>query len=206
MGRTCKNNTGTCEPDGYYECSELDKLECNNIGMFPSPFNSMEYFTCVAGPNNTLLKYVGECEPMYGFDPATKLCRRKEVNDNRYTSSIPVCREDTQTGPVPNNANIYYVCRKESVALGFNFIPQLYGCPFNHQFNGTRCVDPMPIFLDENGLCLRKGSFPHPSQCTLYYECHGVGNIPGFMGCNSGQKFDQSSGGCVNFSCDNCHA
>lgn len=208
MGESCKEKTGTCKSDGNYECFEQDKLQCNNMkGIFPSPFNCMEYFTCVTGPNNTLLKYVSKCESTYEFDPAKKLCRRRIIDDNRCTSSIPVCRNDSQSGPVQNNTNIFYRCQKESVALGFNFVPQLYGCPFNFQFNGTHCVDPMPNILDKNGLCVRTGYFSHPAECNHYYECNYIGESPTVRSCNNEyQKFDQSRGRCVYFSCDMCQA
>lgn len=202
LGRTCKDGTGICESDGNYECSEVDKFQCEALGVFPSPFNCRDYFICAPGPDDTFLKYNAKCDPTHEFDPASRLCRRKVENVNRCHSPIPVCHNETQTGAIKSNLNIFYNCKKDNVAVGLNFVPQLHACPYNFRFNGTRCVDPKPDVLDKFGYCLVQGKFSHPTDCTLYNYCVYVGESPQLQTCSQSQKWDQLEGKCVSFSCD----
>lgn len=151
------------------------------------------------GPNNMMNQYAAKCDPTYEFDPVKKLCRKKLGKS--CISSVPVCQNDTQMGVFPNNSNIFYRCKLDKVDIGYNFMPELYGCPFNHNFNGTDCEDP--YVLDKDGHCLYKGSFAHPTNCKQYYDCSYVGESPIVRTCsNEYQMFSWLEKKCVYFTCN----
>lgn len=99
---------------------------------------------------------------------------------------------------------MYYRCEMDTMDIGFNLIPRLYGCPFDFEFNGIDCEDPELRMLDIHGLCLKIGSFSFPNDCKQYYNCYRIRNIPSVERCSHYKRFDQIQKECVYFDGIDC--
>lgn len=73
--------------------------------------------------------------------------------------------------------------------IGFNFIPQIYGCDFDFNFNGIDCIDSELTDFEKYEKCFNKGYFPHPTDCRKYYSCI-AGKSPVIKLCPYNEEFD----------------
>lgn len=205
MGRSCRDDTGFCENEGQYECTnpEADRIRCNVEGYFPDPFTCNKYFICVLRQDGGFDKHLRECKESHTYDPFTKQCKPSK-NETRCNSPVSICNNNTQTAMVSGNPNLFYRCMRENVTVGYNYLPQMYACPNSFYFNVTTCQDPDQTGLDSNNTCVKLGNFVDVTDCNYYNVCKEIGVSPVRTYCGSYSKFIPWLNKCKIFNCEYC--
>lgn len=144
------------------------------------------------------------CNGSQAFDTFVKKCLGEFKNEGHCISPVSICRGDFDSGPVAGNANLFYICLRENVTVGYNYVPQIYECPEDFYFDGTSCVDPDYSGLNENNTCIELGRFA-TNRCDYYNECTSIGVEPILRSCGGDAfKFDPKTKSCLRLNCENC--
>lgn len=135
---TCDDTTncyqGYCTNETNIPCVQGKKSEfiCNDIGMFPNPYDCKAYHVCsktgVSAPQIS-------CPAKYAYDPITTYCKISIPNGCPTNPPVPYCLKIGQSGPLVNKS-IFYICiAKENV-----LIPQLFICPYGKTYLNNKCT------------------------------------------------------------------
>lgn len=137
----CNKSAGEyCNKD--YQCStapnpacanEDYRLYCNDIGMFPDPFNCKKFFMC---------PYIGyhgiafRCGNDYAYNMVTTFCDIKLRHCSNSVLPVPFCQRTGQMGALANKS-LWYIC----VFVNGVITPQLHVCPNGKFFVDHTCVE-----------------------------------------------------------------
>lgn len=206
-GTSCQNSVGSCRPSGNYECDDASQylFKCYGPGVFPDPFNCNTYHTCIFN-GGVLQDIKSTCPVGYYFNTFTGRCGIRLEDPKKCPSPVSICSNSGKSGSVDGNKGIYYLCTEGYIGTNFHYLPEIFACPFNHYFNGTQCLDPTPIVVDQQGKCVEAGLFQYPENCQMYRQCNATGSYPDLKTCtNTTQRFDAIERKCIEFDCPYYH-
>lgn len=135
-----------CTSDSNPGCYPGLTFTCNDIGVFPDPFDCQRYHFCV--PQNpttpdTLNHYEALCDGSWGYHAGTTFCQTRLQNNNCYANSnhfpIELCQYSGQTNALSQNPTIYYICAQYSSTIDMLY-PFQFVCPHGGTYNNFQCV------------------------------------------------------------------
>ncbi|XP_049785812.1 salivary glue protein Sgs-3-like [Schistocerca cancellata] len=138
-GMKCSAVNRTCVPAEQSDCkSAMDQFPCNAVGSYPDPYDCKKYHVCLNVGEPAELGYCPGTDEAY--NPLTADCTL--TTSDRVCTEGPVkpCNMSLEVGVIPENQNIYYVCKPNGNGLD----PVMYRCPAGMVFNVTlySCVEP----------------------------------------------------------------
>ncbi|KAL1462424.1 hypothetical protein WDU94_014258 [Cyamophila willieti] len=205
--KTCNNTEGEYCSVGHGGCTKdhrvcdifgLSDINCQDIGLFPDPFDCTSYHNCIQQADGTFKDEPKYCKTGLAYDPLSTICRLKKTDRVCTESPVPKCVHALQMGALIENPTLYYIC--VSTEKG-DLYPRLYRCPYGLMFDAVnaQCVETLPTTTPsprEEFKCSKEGTFPDPYDCHSYYIC-GKDLKPQHKTCRVGFYFDQKINMCA---------
>lgn len=150
---------GTCQTERGFFCDENalgcvlakecklktrgPKFECQNIGIYPDPYDCKFYHKCNA--NNEDERLI--CPTGTAYSPASKSCSLSATAEICMEPQYN-CTQFGEMGAWPSDANIYYFCTIK-LGDGGDMIkyPMLYRCQDGYEFSArySKCMPAAPL-------------------------------------------------------------
>lgn len=179
--KSCNNTEGLYCSVGHGGCAEdhrvcdifgLSDIDCQDVGLFPDPFDCTSYHDCVDSGGGILVDKKYNCRVGLAYDPLSTICRMKKTDRVCTESPVPDCKKPLQMGALIENPTIYYICVDSDKGL----YPRLYRCPNGLLFDAINsiCVESLPSTTpipQEEFQCPSAGVFADPKDCHRYYIC-----------------------------------
>lgn len=138
--RTCLGARCTSERNPI--CEEQLPFPCNDIGVFPDPFDCQIFHFCVP-EDGGLKNYSMRCEGSFAYHAGSTFCQTRLENNVcfEYINQFPVdlCLYSGQTASLIQNPSIYYVCAQFSSDNPILY-PFLFVCPHGGAYYNYECV------------------------------------------------------------------
>lgn len=214
---SCNINEQKCSNATSF-CNNLPTFVCFAEGKFPDPFNCRKYYTCVFSSPGRLAAIESVCLQNSAYDVQTEACSLNITSNVCFEPGF-TCEEAGDIGAWARSSTIFYVC--ERIPDSDDLIPRLSACGFGEIFDGTGCINsnssptPSPTLSPtqttdgpsgtppaggEEFVCLEKGTFIDPQNCSNYFICDALLNVRA-LSCPPGTVFSLETNACRLGSC-----
>ncbi|GLV40782.1 uncharacterized protein CBL_13715 [Carabus blaptoides fortunei] len=209
-GSSCSQGFCTNETNPLCVGGSRVSFTCNDIGMFPDPFDCKVYHVC--SEIGTDLKEFS-CSAKYAYDPISTYCKIQIPNGCPAIPPVPYCLKIGQTGPLLT-VHCQEVEEFEDYRLSFRAVATTTprppkecdqsGIMCTNCTHSVYCVDvggkfqsiPMeacPVGSScSQGFCM----FPDPFDCKVYHVCSETGTDLKTFSCSAKYAYDPISTYC----------
>ncbi|GJQ81870.1 hypothetical protein Trydic_g9896 [Trypoxylus dichotomus] len=141
LNETCLGNR--CTTDRNPKCESEPDFPCNDIGVFPNPFDCQTYHFCVKENDGNLKEYRTKCDGNYGYHAGTTFCQTQLDNNacfqNEYQFPVDLCLHSGQNAALLQNPSIYYICARYSDTVEILY-PFQFVCPHGGTYFNFECI------------------------------------------------------------------